>query len=90
MMLNPLVVFSFVLSTLIGAGFHLLLGGGARRLALFLLASWVGFAMGQAAGRSIGWEMMTIGDLHIIPAVGGAVITLIVALVFTTERRRAT
>ena len=38
---------AFIFSTLFGALFHLVSGGGARRIALYLAASWVGFIIGH-------------------------------------------
>src|SRR5262249_27041139 len=40
---SPSVTFGFILATLYGALFHLVLGGNARQLALYLLAGWLGF-----------------------------------------------
>jgi hypothetical protein len=39
----PTAVFGFIVATLFGAGFHLAFGGDMRRLALLLLAGWLGF-----------------------------------------------
>ena len=85
-MLGPLFVFAFTVATLIGASFHLIFGGDARRLALFLLAAWIGFALGHTAGQSFGIALFSIGELSIIPAVIGAVFSLIMVLIFTSER----
>jgi hypothetical protein len=85
-MLGPLFVFSFTVATLIGAGFHLVFGGDARRLALFLLAAWIGFWLGHTAGQSFGFELFAIGELRIVPALIGALFTLVMVLIFTSER----
>lgn len=82
-MLGPVFVFAFTVATLIGASFHLIFGGDARRLALFLLAAWIGFALGHTAGQSFGFDFFSIGELRIVPAVLGA---LFMVLIFTTER----
>lgn len=81
-------MFAFIIATLYGALFHLLVGGDARRLTLFLLAGWLGFAMGQLMGDTFVVGAFTIGELRIIPASLGALLALIVALVFTTDRAR--
>lgn len=88
-MLGPMVVFSFVVATLMGALFHFIMGGNARRLALFLMAGWVGFALGHMAGKSLGIAFFPIGELRIVPAIIGALFMLFVALIFTSERRRS-
>lgn len=86
---GPLFLFAFVIATLLGATCHLIFGGAARRLAIFLMSAWVGFALGQAAGRSFGIELWAIGELRIVSAVIGAVFALFAALIFTSDRRRS-
>jgi hypothetical protein len=88
-MLGPTTVFAFVIATLIGALFHLIVGGNARRLALFLMAGWAGFLLGHMGGKSLGIERFTVGELNIIPAVMGSLFMLAAALIFTSERRRS-
>jgi len=85
---GPLFVFAFIVATMIGAAFHLIIGGDARRLALFLLASWIGFAIGQFTTVTLGLELFTIGDLRMLGASIGAFILLSLAHVLTTGRSR--
>jgi len=85
---GPLFVFAFVVATLIGAGFHLVFGGDARRLAVFLLAAWLGFALGQIAGQTFAIEFFPVGNLHIVTAAIGTIVTLVAALIFTSDRRQ--
>jgi hypothetical protein len=73
---TPSMVFSFILATLYGSTFHLFAGGDARRLALFLLAGWVGFALGQVAGEILEFQPFNIGPLHFVTASGGALLAL--------------
>lgn len=82
---SPSVTFSFIVATLIGAGFHFIVGGDVRRLALFLLTAWVGFALGHIAGGLFGLNLLNIGPLRIIPAVIGALVALVVANVITAR-----
>jgi len=86
---SPIFVFAFVVATLIGAIFHFIFGGDARRMALFLLAGWIGFALGQAVGRSFDIAIYSIGELRIVPAIAGALLTLFAVLIFTSERRQS-
>lgn len=88
-MLGPTTVFAFVVATLIGALFHLIVGGNARRLALFLMAGWAGFLLGHMGGKSLGFEGFAVGELHFIPAVIGSLFMLVATLIFTSERRRS-
>lgn len=86
-MLEPLFAFSFVIATMLGAACHLIFGGGARRLAIFLIGSWAGFALGQVAGESFDLSIVMIGELHLFTAIIGSTFFLMMVLIFTTERR---
>jgi uncharacterized membrane protein YjjP (DUF1212 family) len=89
---GPSLIFSFLLATLIGAGFHLIFGGDARRLAFFLIAGWVGFALGHLFGVLFELDFFNVGALRALPAALGALMTLGVAHVLTSgqsRRRRA-
>lgn len=83
---GPLFVFAFIVATLIGAAIHLLVGGDARRLALFLICSWFGFAGGQIIAQLLNFTIAPIGALHIIPASIMAVGCCIGIHVFTRKR----
>jgi uncharacterized membrane protein YeaQ/YmgE (transglycosylase-associated protein family) len=63
------------------------MGGDARRLALFLLAGWVGFGLGQFFGTSIGIGVFNIGTLRIATASLGAIVALFVTHILTRERK---
>ena len=71
------IVFGIVLSTLYGAGFHLWRGGGAGRLLLFLVVSWVGFWGGQFIADALGWDFDNLGAIHIITASAGSLVLLL-------------
>lgn len=83
---DPTFVFSFIVATLLGAIYHLIVGGDARRLALFLLVGWVGFAVGHIAGSVLDIRIFDIGRLHIVPSVIGALFALIIATVMNARR----
>lgn len=83
---DPIVTFAFVIATLIGAVFHLVVGGDARRLALFLLAGWVGFGIGHLLGNTLDIQLLMIGELRMFAAASGAMFALFVAYVLTTDR----
>ena len=76
---------AFTLATLFGAGFHLWQGGGARRLALYLLASWLGFAIGHFAGDALGIHVLQIGGLNTFSATIGSLIGLGAARMLVTN-----
>lgn len=80
---SPSVVFGFTLATLCGSLFHLISGGDARRLALFLIASWIGFALGHITGDLLGVSIFDIGPLHTVNAIIGALVALVAAWILT-------
>ncbi len=74
----PWFLLAALLSTAYGAVFHLWRGGDMRRLGLFLLASWIGFGLGQAAGALLGSSFAVLGEVHLLEASAGSLIALIV------------
>jgi uncharacterized membrane protein YjjP (DUF1212 family) len=82
------VTFAFIISTLLGAGFHLIFGGDFRRLALYLLCSWAGFSLGHFLGIMLDINTFNIGTLRIFPAIMGSVIALVVAYSLSSGRAR--
>ncbi len=65
-MTGPAFIYSFLVATFLGSGFHFLKGGGGGRLILFLILSWTGFFVGHLLGST--WE---INFLMIGPVSGG-------------------
>jgi len=84
-MLNPILTFGFILATLFGAGFHLLFGGGARRLALFLVVSWLGFALGHIIGILFDVNLFNIGSIRFFSAAICTAIFLFFAHIITNS-----
>ncbi|MCL4875397.1 MAG: hypothetical protein KJ064_02000 [Anaerolineae bacterium] len=82
---GPSLVFGFMLATFYGSTFHFILGGDARRLALFLLAGWLGFALGQIVGEILQINAINIGPLHFFTATIGALIGLFTVTVLTNR-----
>ncbi len=84
---GPTLTFGFILATLYGAGFHFVVGGDIRRLALFLLSAWVGFSLGHVLGTTFTIDIMNIGTLRVVAATIGAFVALIVAQVLTSNQQ---
>ncbi|MBI5929291.1 MAG: hypothetical protein HY862_08285 [Chloroflexi bacterium] len=80
---GPSIVFGFVVATLYGAVFHFISGGDARRLAVFLLASWIGFALGHITGDLLSINLLDIGSLNMLNGTIGSFVALIVARFLT-------
>lgn len=85
---GPTFTFAFIIATIMGALFHLVFGGDARRLALFLLAGWIGFALGHVLGITFEINLFNIGPLRIFSAIVGALIALLAASILTGRRSR--
>ena len=64
----------------------MIVGGDARRLALFLLAGWVGFGLGHLLGVLFTINILNIGTLRIATAAVGAVMALLSAHVLTSDK----
>ena len=79
LLISPGFAFSALLATFYGATFHLLRGGGHGMLARYLFAAWGGFALGQAVGWLIGWQVLMLGQVHVVEGtLGSGVLMLIV------------
>ncbi len=76
---SPSMTFAFILATIYGVVFHLIAGGDMRRLALFLLAGWLGFALGQVAGVLLGVDILRVGPIRLVSATAGALTALLAA-----------
>ena len=72
----PTLLFGFLISTLLGALFHMLRGGGAGRLLLYLILGWAGFWIGHFLGSYFGWTFGSLGPLHLGMAILISVIFL--------------
>ena len=71
------LVLGFLLATAYGAGFHFLMGGPARRIALYLFTSWLGFIVGHYLGNLLALEMLKLGTLNLVSASVGSWIFLL-------------
>lgn len=61
----PTLLFGFLISTLLGAAFHLLRGGSAGRFLLYLILGWTGFWAGHFLAGYFGWTFGSLGPLHL-------------------------
>lgn len=59
--------------------FHLWLGKTLQELALYLVASGLGFALGQIVGDRAGWGWLMIGQVHLLEATIGSIMLLLLA-----------
>jgi hypothetical protein len=79
------LVLGFLLATAYGAGFHVILGGPARRILLYILAAWVGFILGHVLGDLLNINLFKLGALHLLSASLGSWIALIASRWLMTQ-----
>jgi uncharacterized membrane protein YeaQ/YmgE (transglycosylase-associated protein family) len=61
----PSLIFGVILSSLYGAAFHLIRGGGFGKLVLYIILGWVGFWTGHFIASQLGWTFASVGPLHL-------------------------
>lgn len=72
----PGIFLGIIVSTLIGAAFHVWRGGSLIRMVLYIGLSWLGFWAGHILAGALSWDFLTVGSLHL----GLAVITALIFL----------
>ena len=61
----PALLFALLIALFYGALYHLIRGGRAWRLLLYLFLSVFGFALGQLLGIWRGWVFLPIGSVNL-------------------------
>jgi hypothetical protein len=61
----PSLLFGLLIALFFGALYHLIRGGGAWRLVLYLFLSVFGFALGQLIGIWRGWIFIPVGSINL-------------------------
>lgn len=79
------LVLAFLLATAYGTGFHVILGGPARRILLYVLAAWIGFILGHVMGDLLNINLFKLGALHLFSASLGSWIALIASRWLMTQ-----
>ena len=74
---SPALTFSLMLGSTYGIVAHLILGGNVRRMFVYILASLIGFAIGQGVGQVMAINSLAMGQINILPATLGAIIAII-------------
>lgn len=73
------LILGFLVASAYAAVFHLIIGGSIRRLIVYLIAAWVGFAIGQFVGTLFNVDLFKLGTLHLLSASLGAWAALLLA-----------
>lgn len=82
-------VAAVLIATLYGAGFHFVFGGSGRRLLLYLLSGWLGFALGHVLGDWLGIRVFVLGPLNVFAATVASFLALFSARWLTAPNPRA-
>jgi thiamine transporter ThiT len=77
--MSPALLLSALIASIYAALFHLWRGQTFRELPLYLIASALGFTLGQLAGSLFGLDIFTIGPIHVIEASLGSWLMLFIA-----------
>jgi hypothetical protein len=75
------ILLGFLIASMYGALFHLVRGGDGKRLLLYLVVSWIGFAAGHFAGSRFEWILFPIGPLDFGAATIGSLLFLALGLI---------
>ncbi len=84
----PAIFFGVLVSTFIGAAFHLIKNGGLGRLVLYLLLSWIGFWGGHILGQSLNWTFFSVGSLRFGMALAGCLAVLLLGYWLSLVRQQ--
>lgn len=76
LLLSPALWLSVVLASLVSLAFTAWRGGDLRQLGLDLVASLIGFGLGQLLGTLLPFDLLRIGEIYIVWGVLGAVAAL--------------
>lgn len=85
----PAFIFGVLFSTLLGAVFHLVCGGGFGRIVLYIFLSWIGFWLGHVLGNSLDWTFWSVGPLRMGMASLGSLFFLLIGLVLSLLASRS-
>ncbi len=66
--LSPSLIISLAVATFYGALYHLLWGRTAIGLLRALAVGIIGFLVGEAGARLLGYRILMIGDVHMVIA----------------------
>ena len=75
-MTSPAALLGVMISSLLGALYHLARGGGMGHFLFYLALAWIGFWAGHFLGGASGWLLWQLGALHAGWGIFGALLFL--------------
>jgi len=76
---SPPLILSLIIASAYAAFFNLWQGGGSRDLLIYLLACWLGFAIGELVGDFLGLDILMIGQIRVLEGTIGSLLLLFLA-----------
>jgi len=76
---SPPLILSLIIASAYAAFFNLWQGGSARDLLIYLLACWLGFAIGELVGDFLGLDILMIGQIRVLEGTIGSLLLLFLA-----------
>ena len=76
---SPSLVLSILIASIYALLSHLIWGGGVAKLALYWAVGSLGFGLGQALSRLLPFEVLTIGEVHLLEGTLGCWSLLLIA-----------
>jgi H+/Cl- antiporter ClcA len=87
---TPSLFLGILIATSCGLLFHLIRGGSASRLGLFVLTACVAFFIGHLVGIWLDLEILRIGTLNLLPALLATALGLLIANLLAGPERKST
>lgn len=84
---TPQFVFALLLATLVGATYHLIVGGNLRRLVISISGGWFGFLIGQLISLTTQNNAFMVGQISLLYALTGSVLSIVMIHFISLESK---
>ncbi|MFZ4827842.1 MAG: hypothetical protein ACOYLB_10850 [Phototrophicaceae bacterium] len=84
---NPQFIFALLLATLVGATYHLIVGGNLRRLVISISGGWFGFAIGQLISFTTQNNAFMVGQISLLYALAGSILSIVLIHFISLESK---
>ena len=75
--MSPSFFLAAIIATGVGLVYSIWRGGNLTRMALFVVAAWIGFAIGQLIGAVLDLHVLLIGEVHLLEGIIGSLTVLV-------------
>ena len=84
---SPQFIFALLLATLVGATYHLIVGGNLRRLVISISGGWFGFMIGQLISLAIQNNAFMVGQISLLYALSGSILSILMIHFISLESK---